>query len=79
MEVQVEALEDALLDAGGEVQDLGAGGVAVVDEDEGVVGGDAGVAVAVAFPAAGVDEPAGGEFVVGACAGGCAGHCSGCG
>src|SRR5690606_38718424 len=53
----VEAVVDGAGDATGEVEQFAAAGVAVVDQHEGVAGGDAGVAgtvaVAMAFPAAG--------------------------
>ena len=49
-------------DAAGEVEQLHAGRVAVVDQHQRVRSGDAGVALAMAFPAALVDQPRGGEF-----------------
>ena len=45
-----------------EVVKLVAGGMAIVNQDEGLAGVDAGVAVAVAFPAALLDQPAGSQF-----------------
>ena len=47
-----------------QVEQFQAGRVAVVDQHQRVLGGDAGIAVAMALPAAGFDHPRGGQLAV---------------
>jgi len=62
----VEFLLDAVDDFGFEVFDVGECGLTSIDQGEGVAGGDAGWACAVALDEAGVlKEPGGGEFDLG--------------
>ena len=54
-QLHAKAFLHAVLNAAGQVQDVLAGGLTVVDQHQGMVGRYPGIALTVALPAAGVD------------------------